>query len=148
MIRRLATSTIAAALAVGMLVAAPAAADEGFRIERVAGEDRYETAAFAALAAFPAGADAVVLARGDDFPDALAGAYLAGQLGGPVLLTQPAELPEVTATAIETLGATQIYLLGGPAAISPEVEEGFGEEFTVTRVQGTTRYGTAAAAVP
>lgn len=144
-VRRLVGSALGALLVASVALAPPTPADAGFRVERVAGVDRYATAAHAALAAFPAGSDAVVLARGDAFADALAGAYLAGQLGAPVLLTTPTELPEVTASAIDALGATDIYLLGGSAAISDDVESGFGDEFSVSRLGGTNRYGTAAA---
>ena len=55
---------------------------------RLAGVDRVDTAVKISQNSFPANgsANAVVLARGDIFPDALAGAPLAVAKGGPLLL--------------------------------------------------------------
>lgn len=147
--RRRAAGAFAALLAVAGLAAVPARAVEDFTLTRIAGQDRYETAANAALEAFAAGADAAVLARGDAFPDALAGSYLTGVLGAPVLLTETDSLPASTSEALDALGAQTVYLLGGDAAISEAVaEEAAGEgdpPRTVERVAGNNRYATAAA---
>ena len=60
-----------------------------FSENRVAGNDRYQTSAMIAEAKYPGGVPSgnVVVATGADFPDALAGNYLAGQLEAPILLT-------------------------------------------------------------
>lgn len=142
---RRAAGAVAGLLAVSGLALAPAAhANADFALDRVAGQDRYETAAEIAQLAFPSGSDAVVLARGDAFPDALAGSYLTGVLGAPVLLTQTDAVPDVTSEAITALGADTIYLLGGTGAISQGVEDDLKADHTVTRVAGNDRYGTAA----
>jgi ell wall binding domain 2 (CWB2)/Cysteine-rich secretory protein family len=62
-------------------------------VQRIAGGDRISTAVAVSQQVFPR-ADAVVLARADQYPDALAGASLAAALGGPVLLTAPDHLSE------------------------------------------------------
>jgi len=54
----------------------------------IAGANRYATAVAVSKKAFPAGADAVVIATGENWPDALGGSALAGALGGPILLTR------------------------------------------------------------
>jgi putative cell wall-binding protein len=142
---RRAIGAIAGSLMIAGLAIVPnAKATESFALDRVAGADRYETAAAIAQLAFPSGADAIVLARGDDYPDALAGSYLTGVLGAPILLTKPAELPDVTKDAIEELGATTVYLLGGTGAISQAVEDELKADHTVTRIAGNDRYETAA----
>jgi putative cell wall-binding protein len=59
-------------------------------VERLAGRDRTETAAVIADAAidrFAFSAELALLARGDDFPDALAASAHAGTLTAPLLLT-------------------------------------------------------------
>src|SRR5579884_2906090 len=58
-------------------------------VNRLAGADRYQTSATIAETKYPSGVPSgnVVLATGLNFPDALAGNYLAGQLGAPILLT-------------------------------------------------------------
>lgn len=78
--------------------------DDGFNLyqveyaERLAGLNRYETAIEISQAAFPEddSVDNVVLARGDDFPDALAGVPLANDLEAPILLTRTGDLRENT----------------------------------------------------
>ena len=144
---RRALAGIAALLAVGVLAtAAPdARAASGFALTRVAGANRYATAASLAAAAFPGGSTVAVLASGENFPDALAGSFLAGRFGtgAPILLTTRDALPAETDAALEDLGTTTVYLLGGTAAISEAVATALGER-TVVRVAGANRYETAA----
>lgn len=118
---------------------------------RLAGEDRYATGVAIADDVFAGRerrTDAAVLARGDDFADALAGVPLAHHLDAPLLLTAPSELPTVTADALQRLlapGAT-IHVLGGATAVSADVEERLRSDgWDVERHAGETRYGTAAA---
>lgn len=112
---------------------------------RLYGQDRYETAAVSALEAYEQ-VDRVILARGDKLFDALAGSVLAGVLDAPILLTMPDELHEKTSEVITDLGAQEIVILGGDAAVSPVVaEELANQKVEVTRIKGSNRYETAAA---
>ena len=116
-------------------------------VERVAGGSRLETAVAVAGRAFPDGAGTVVLARADTFPDALAGAPLAFQAGGPILLTGGERLDPVVAEEIGRLGAKRAVLLGGTGSLSARVEAdlaAIGVE-QVERVAGANRFATAAA---
>jgi putative cell wall-binding protein len=147
MIRRLPTRVAGLLVMAALVVPAPAFA-QSEPLQRISGYDRYATAA--AIARDAAGTSRVphaVLARGDDFADALAGVPLAGQLGAPLLLTRPGELPAATDAALAdlvTAGAT-IHLLGGTAAIGESVVDTLEERgYTTRRYQGTDRYGTAA----
>lgn len=161
--------TMMAALLLAAMLAVPAQADQagpaqqppepGERPEEIpaAGEDRYATAAEIATAAYEGeGADAVVLATGEEFPDAMAGASLAGALDAPLLLTpsdldEDGGLPDAVLDAIDELGADTAYLLGGDGAISEAVEEHLREHTSaddtaidVERVRGGDRVETAA----
>ncbi len=118
------------------------------RIEtgRYSGAHRYETAVEISQASFPDQAEAVVLARGDDFPDALAGVPLAYAKGGPLLLARSDELPEETADEIDRLltEGDSVYVLGGEAAVSEEVaEELDAMDYEVERLEGEGRFDTA-----
>ena len=62
---------------------------------RIAGRNRYGTAAALSAAARRTGG-AVVVATGQDFPDALAASSLAGSLGAPVVLARASSLPDET----------------------------------------------------
>ena len=65
---------------------------------------------------------AVVVASLDGYWDALAASSLAGQLGCPVLMTDPNSLSAQTASEIARLGAEKAYIAGGTAAVSANVE--------------------------
>lgn len=112
---------------------------------RVFGEDRYETAVEISRRGWSS-AEAVVLARGDDFPDALAGVPLAYELDAPILLTRTDQMMDITAEEIKRLEAEEVYILGGTAAISSEIESILEEEMGLTteRLGGNNRYHTAA----
>lgn len=128
-----------------LATALPASATHEVTPARVAGEDRYETAAEVARLQFPQGTSTAVIATGEEFADALGGTSLSGAADAPVLLVTHDSVPEATATVLDELGVTNIYLLGGTAAISQEVEDELAEGRDVARLAGETRYGTAAA---
>lgn len=114
---------------------------------RVGGSDRDATAVAISAAHFAKGsAGAVVLARNDDYPDALAGGPLAAALKAPLLLTSSTALdPHVAAEISRVLPAGgSVYLLGGPAALSDAVQTAVGAlGYKTTRMGGTDRYQTA-----
>jgi len=117
---------------------------------RLAGINRLETAIMISQTDFPTtgSAKAVVLARSDIFPDALAGTPLAAHLDAPLLLTPPTALdPNVSAEIHRALPAGgTVYMLGGTSALAQGVQDTLtGLGFTVVRYSGTTRDGTAVA---
>ena len=119
------------------------------RVVRLAGADRVGTAVAVSRAAFASGsAPAAVLARADQYADALAGAPLAAAKKGPLLLTgssalAPADAAELTRAVAP--GGT-VYLLGGPGALRPVVADQVRAlGFTAVRLAGTDRFATATA---
>ncbi|MDP2233322.1 MAG: cell wall-binding repeat-containing protein, partial [Actinomycetota bacterium] len=116
------------------------------------GPTRYETAVEVSQQSFPDGADAVVIATGENWPDALAGASFAGAVGAPILLVGDMtadmcaeDLPQAVADEIERLGASSVYILGGEKAIAAgvqsDIESITGED--AMRFAGMDRYETA-----
>jgi putative cell wall-binding protein len=139
--RRLIGGTVVALVA----LAAPAAAAGPTQVRRIAGADRYATAAALAVDRFASASDAVV-ARGDDPADALAGSYVAGTHIGPVLLAQQHAVPQATLDALRSRGVRKVRILGGVGALGPEVASQLqAAGYEVERIAGTDRYGTAAA---
>src|SRR5581483_2838211 len=127
----------------------------GVPVTRYAGTNRYDTAAQVATGTFTT-ADNVVIASGASFADALSGNYLAGNLGAPILLTDPTTLSGETATALGTLKTRSVDVLGGPGAVSDAVVSAIaamtstnaaGGKITVTRIFGASRYDTDKAVV-
>jgi putative cell wall-binding protein len=116
-------------------------------VRRIAGSDRYGTAAALSEAFVPAGVDEVYVATGADFADALAVAAAAGARRVPVLLVRPTALPPETARELERLRPDRITVVGGAAAVADSVVDALRQHSTVEvrRVAGRDRYATAVA---
>lgn len=115
---------------------------------RLAGADRYATAAAVADARYSPGVDVVYVATGLTFPDALGGAARAGVTRGPLLLTRTSSLPTVTRDAIDRLQPARAVVLGGTASVEEPVAASLAPLTTsgdVQRVGEQDRYATAAA---
>lgn len=117
----------------------------GVEYERLAGADRFQTAAALASSFFPDPVTTVFVASGGAFPDALAGGAAAAAEGAPLLLVSSDETPGPTETELRRLDPDRIVLLGGPAAISAAVARDLESSgATVERREGPERYATAA----
>lgn len=118
----------------------------------IEGLDRYLTALDGSRKGFPGGADAVILATGANYPDALGASTLAGVERAPILLQNPKTgLANGTKIEIGRLfgGANagkRIYIAGGTGVVTPAVRAALVKAFpgaTVTRLGGADRYATA-----
>jgi putative cell wall-binding protein/6-phosphogluconolactonase (cycloisomerase 2 family) len=113
-------------------------------VTRVAGSDRYATAAALVAAGFPDRASTVRLVAGATFADALA----AGAAGAPLLLTGRDSLPSSTAAQLSRLAPTTVEIVGGTATVSKAVMAAVHDLLpgaVVRRIAGVDRYQTAAA---
>lgn len=114
-------------------------------VTRFGGANRLSTAALVAGEGRDE-ADTVVLARADVYADALAGGPLAVDRDAPLLLSASDRLSPETAAEIDRLGAGAAILLGGTAALSPQVQSDLeAMDVETTRVSGPNRFATAAA---
>ncbi|GAB4275813.1 MAG: hypothetical protein Kow0056_05800 [Coriobacteriia bacterium] len=111
------------------------------------GTNRYRTAAGISQAAFPGGSDTVVIATGEDFPDALAGVPLAHAMEAPILLVGGSGLDATVRREIVRLGAKHLVVLGGAGAVSDALRDqvlaAMGDGSTWERIGGINRYETA-----
>lgn len=114
-------------------------------VTRIAGPNRYSTAAQIAHAAFPEGATTAYVANGTAYPDGVAAGPVAALNDAPLLLTKASSLPGETARALRDLGVTDVVILGGENAVSVGVAVRLDSDYTVTRIAGPTRDATAAA---
>lgn len=114
---------------------------------RVAGADRYATAAAVAADAFRQGVTIAYVATGTDFPDALAAAAAGGAMRAPVLLVTPTSIPPATATQLARLQPAWIIVVGGPGAVSDAVLATLNglAPGGASRIFGQDRFATAAA---
>ena len=113
---------------------------------RLSGKNRYQTAfAVANQLKELMGVQqfsAVVVAYGQNFPDALTGSYLAAVKNAPILLTEAS----ADASVLEYIQANlfpggKVYILGGTAAVSENFENiAKAMGFDVERLKGKNRY--------
>lgn len=115
----------------------------GYCVQRIAGEDRVETALRVAERA--PDPSTVLLARADAWPDSAAASAYAAVSGHPILLTPPSSLPASVASYLSSVTPTSIVLLGGTAALSETVESQAAKYGSVKRLAGPTRDATATA---
>lgn len=122
-----------------------------YRVVRLAGPDRYATSV-AIAKQVDSNPRVLLIASGDNFPDALA----AGATGQPLVLTAGSAMPSATLAYLNTVdpvdppfgGATQIVTVGGPGdkALVDAFLGGklhWGEEMSRIKLVGATRQDTA-----
>lgn len=116
------------------------------RVERVAGADRYATAA-AVARQFGQPGRPLVVASGEGFADALTASPLAAAQGGMLVLTASGDLPDTTRDLLATWGPTAVQVVGGPQVVPDdrvaEISRAAGVQ--ARRLSGQDRYDTGAA---
>ena len=115
--------------------------------DRIAGDDRYETAMKVAdkMIAKNGKLEYVIVATGTDYADALSATALASKLEAPILLVDGSHEAAVKAYIDEnakSFSNTQIVVLGGTSAVSQSFEDSLYKYKNVTRLEGANRYQT------
>ncbi|MGB7999780.1 MAG: cell wall-binding repeat-containing protein [Anaerobacillus sp.] len=113
-------------------------------IKRLSGDTRYDTNVqiINKLAEKGIDSNAVFLATGKNFADALSAASIAGIEDMPIILTDGESL---TDDAKKLMAGKQVYVLGGDAVISEEVVNMAKKIAPTKRLAGANRYGTLVA---
>lgn len=144
--------TMIVMVAMALVVVAPVFETEvhaAGTVDRIEGINRYQTSLRIADALKTElkvdKFDAIILARGSNYPDALSGSSLAAVTNAPILLTHDGNVSDIVRYVNANLkpGGT-VYILGGTLAVSTKFEEGFDPVlgFNVTRLGGADRYET------
>ncbi|MEW1958759.1 cell wall-binding repeat-containing protein [Kineococcus sp. NPDC059986] len=131
------------------VAASVAALPGGYRVQRLAGADRFATAA--AIATEVRGVSGgttgpVYLVNGQNFPDGLAVSALAARTGGVVMLTDGAALPTVTRAYLQANDptGTQTVPVGGQAEVAAgELPTATARAAVAQALVGADRYDTA-----
>ena len=148
-LKKIAVCTTIAGLCTALIGAAviPASSVEAnsTNVIRLAGDTRYDTMSRIIQAEVPGTSEYVVVASGDNFPDALAAAPLAGALKAPIVLTSGNVLSPQAEQQITRLKASKAVIIGGVNAISrATVSRIHGLVGSVPiRISGETRYETS-----
>lgn len=115
-------------------------------LTRIAGETRYETMSAMVDKFNPDKGGAAILASANNFPDALAASSPSGTQNAPIILTSASSLSDEARIQLEAIKPNKLYIVGGEAAISKEVEQSavsVASCQSATRFAGDTRYETA-----
>ncbi|WP_161958461.1 cell wall-binding repeat-containing protein [Ornithinimicrobium cavernae] len=126
--------------------ALPTASTSAVDVDRLAGENRYATAAHVAKK-WTGTVDRVYVVSGHNFPDSLVAGARAGVFDAPVLLTKGDHLPSETVRELDRLSPTRITVIGGTSSVSDGVLKdlrAFAGSEGVERVVGADRYATSA----
>ncbi len=113
----------------------------------LAGEEASQTSVAISKQAFPTAGSCktVILARDDDFADAMASTGLAGKENASILLiSRETGMNDEVKAEIQRLGATQAYIIGGKGAIPADVESQL-TELKVELAGGARVFGEEAA---
>ena len=110
---------------------------------RLSGATLYDTPVEISQRTFPSTTATVVVASGENFPDALAGSPLATLKNAPLLLTKRNSLPSSVVSELKRLRPEKIIVLGGPIAVSDATVAKLKAYGSVTRVSGSTLYDTS-----
>jgi putative cell wall-binding protein len=96
-------------------------------ISSIEGVNRYETCAKLSEMTFPNGANTILIASGENFPDALCAGELADQLNAPILITPKDSLNGFIEAEIIRLNPDNCIRIGGKNAVSDEVMREIGK---------------------
>ena len=115
-------------------------------IKRLAGSTRYDTmVSVVSEGAWSAGGT-VIVASGENYPDALSASGLAGVYGAPIVLTEGNKLSPQATEQIRSLRPSRIIVVGGLSVISGNVLVSLqGICSKVSRIAGATRTDTSSA---
>lgn len=114
---------------------------ETWGAKRTSGSDRYATAAQVAIVNWTTSKN-VVLVSGEGYADAVSASVLAKKLNSPILLTTSKELNQNTSSALTSLGAENIYVIGGTASVSLNVRNKLKSKYNLIELGGKDRYET------
>ena len=99
------------------------ALDGTYNVRRIAGDDRYATAAKVIAEGDEAQGDTALLATGLNFADALGGGPVAFAEDMPLAITRPNDAPDNVVDELQKAGISKVLVLGGEDAVGKAVED-------------------------
>ena len=123
-----------------------ASISESYSVIRIYGSDRYETAFAAANRVFSKynrPLESIVIANGQDFPDALSSTKITGNNKPLILTSNATEARTLSFIQTRVKSGGTIYLVGGTGVISQGFENTLKQRgYTIKRLGGKDRYET------
>jgi len=131
-------------LILGLSLLTSAKAYASTTTHRIAGNDRYDTAIEISKNGWSTGSDYVVLAYGENFPDALCAAPLAKKYNAPILLNPGNTLDSRVQEELLRLKVKQVFIIGGIGVVPQAIEDSLlSQNIKVIRLGGQDRYETS-----
>ncbi|CAA7599594.1 Putative cell wall binding repeat 2 [Acididesulfobacillus acetoxydans] len=119
----------------------------GYVVTRLGGVDRYQTDTLVAQQLNVPLHTPIILASGENYPDALGISSVAASNGWPILLSGPNVLPQSVRDFVYNDQPSQTYIIGGTGVISTKVQEqvqSIAPGTAITRLGGADRFATLA----
>ncbi|KUO78871.1 MAG: hypothetical protein APF81_18345 [Desulfosporosinus sp. BRH_c37] len=115
-------------------------------INRISGQNRYDTSSAIAKQGWPNGSSNCILTYGGNYSDSLTATPLAKKYDAPILLTESTSLTPITRQALIDLKNRNVTIIGGTEVISSSVDtELQSMGITTNRIFGNDKYETAIA---
>ncbi|WML36821.1 cell wall-binding repeat-containing protein [Clostridium sp. OS1-26] len=109
--------------------------NKGIEIERISGNDRYDTSI--EIAKKVGATNGVVIAAGDDFADALSAAPIAASKEMPIILLQKDKVTDTLQNYLKDNNISKAYVIGDKDVINDDVVKQFSN---VERITGNNEY--------
>ena len=144
-------SIILSTVVITFSISSSVSAKNNYNISRLYGENRYETSVNISNKFSQDKIDNIIIASGNDFPDALAGSVLSKKLNAPILLvdkTPDENLNSINYIKNHLTSNGTIYVLGGKGSVNESYINYFKTTgYNVKRLGGATRFETNKAIV-
>ncbi len=88
-------------------------------------------------------AQEVMIATNTSYADYAVASVAAAKTGAALFFVSENQIPSETLEAINSIKPEKIYIIGGPAVVSQEIENELKKSYEVIRIWGFTRYGTS-----
>lgn len=123
-----------------------------YTLDRSFGSNRYQTAISISQNGWT-NSDYVIIANGEDFPDALSASPLAAYYNAPILLTAKDSISDETLNELKRLKVKKVLIIGGPGVVSNSIKSSienlkYDEQtktITCDRIYGDNRFATSVA---
>ncbi|AHF07963.1 cell wall-binding repeat-containing protein [Desulfitobacterium metallireducens] len=115
-------------------------------IERIGGQDRFDTNNLITQKINAPKNTPVVIASGENFPDALSISSIASSKGYPILLVGSEGMPQGVKDFLTSDQPSQVYIIGGIGAVPESIKaqvQSLVPSTSITRLSGADRYETA-----
>ncbi|HBF0342976.1 cell wall-binding glycosyl-hydrolase Cwp19 [Clostridioides difficile] len=124
----------------------PVTPPSNVKVEKLRGDERYDTAVAISKKGWATNSDTVVLVNGYSIVDGITSTPLATSNDAPILLVNKDNIPTSTKNELKRLNPSKVILIGGNNSIGDKVESEIKDTLSnvsINRVGGSDRYSTS-----